>query len=347
MGAVEDQAGQRHAFGREPVDEERGLPQRVRFGGRHHDELGAPPLEQLVGAVGLLPEPAERRVQRLDERRGVGEHLRAQDRRHALHRQPDRPGDQSPDAAAGGQQQPPQPAVHEAAQSFRRVQEVQRVARRRGVHHDQVPFVFCREAVPASPWPCTPACPPATWPPSDRTGCPGSASARSAPEYWTTISSNVRRMSSIIACSSPDTSGASGTRWGVLPEILDAQRLRQSLGRVDRQHDDGAAVLGGAQRHRRRGRGLSDAARAAADDHAVGGVVQHRGHVQGRRGGAHRWAPFIALPAGRALRPVRRGCPGRRRRAVAAVRVGARRSRRVARRSRPGPRCASHAGSSR
>src|SRR5690242_4402782 len=27
-------------------------------------------------------------------------------------------------------------------------------------------------------------------------------------------------MSSIIACSSPDTSGASGTRWGVLPRSL-------------------------------------------------------------------------------------------------------------------------------
>src|SRR5690242_6470003 len=46
------------------------------------------------------------------------------------------------------------------------------------------------------------------------------ASARSGPEYWTTISSNVRRMSSIIACSSPDTSGASGTRWGTLPRLL-------------------------------------------------------------------------------------------------------------------------------
>src|SRR5690242_3349371 len=46
------------------------------------------------------------------------------------------------------------------------------------------------------------------------------ASARSGPEYWTTISSNVRRMSNIIACSSPDTSGASGTRWGTLPRLL-------------------------------------------------------------------------------------------------------------------------------
>ena len=46
------------------------------------------------------------------------------------------------------------------------------------------------------------------------------ASAVPDPEYCTTISSKVRRMSSIMACSSPVTSGANGTRCGLFPRSL-------------------------------------------------------------------------------------------------------------------------------
>src|SRR6185437_6389994 len=59
------------------------------------------------------------------------------------------------------------------------------------------------------------------------------ACARPGPGYWITISSKVRRMSSIIACSSPGTSAASGTRCGVLTRPLTpsacASRLAGSI----------------------------------------------------------------------------------------------------------------------
>ncbi|SHT81933.1 Uncharacterised protein [Mycobacteroides abscessus subsp. abscessus] len=63
VGAVEDQARQRHALLRQPLDEEGGLTQGVRFGGRNHDELSATPAQQFIGAVGLFPESAECGVQ--------------------------------------------------------------------------------------------------------------------------------------------------------------------------------------------------------------------------------------------------------------------------------------------
>ena len=64
-------------------------------------------------------------------------------------------------------------------------------------------------------------------------------------------------------------------------EILDAERLGEPLGRVDGQHHDRAAIFGGAQRHCRGGGGLADTARAAAHHDAVGRVAQDRAHVQG------------------------------------------------------------------
>ena len=105
-----------------------------------------------------------------------------------------------------------------------------------------------RVAGRVSPWPCTPACPPATSRRFGRTGSPGSPRRGRAPEYWITISSNVRRMSSIIACSSPGHLGRQRHPLRGVAQILDAQRLRQPLRRVDRQDDDRPAVLRGAHR---------------------------------------------------------------------------------------------------
>ena len=66
---VDDQPGQRHPLGGEPLDEVGRLAQRVRLGRGDHDERGAGRLEQLVGLLGALAEAAEHRLERGDERR--------------------------------------------------------------------------------------------------------------------------------------------------------------------------------------------------------------------------------------------------------------------------------------
>ena len=67
-GAVDDQAGQRHPLLAQPLDEVRRLAQRVRLGRRDDQERRTPVLEQLEGALRPLPEAAEERVERGDER---------------------------------------------------------------------------------------------------------------------------------------------------------------------------------------------------------------------------------------------------------------------------------------
>jgi hypothetical protein len=86
-------------------------------------------------------------------------------------------------------------------------------------------------------------------------------------------------------------------------EGLDAHRLRQPAGGVDGEDDDLAAALGSTQRESRGGRGLADAAGAAAHDDAGGGVVEEGVHVEpGRRTGVGgQWAhPALAGPLRRA-----------------------------------------------
>ena len=111
---------------------------------------------------------------------------------------------------------------------------------------------------------------------------PGSARARSGSACASTISSKVRFMSSIMACSSPSPSTPS-TRRGVLSSSVEAHGLRQPPGGVDGEHDDVAAALGRAQAERRRGGGLADAAGAAADDDPGARVVEERVEVEDRR----------------------------------------------------------------
>ena len=108
---------------------------------------------------------------------------------------------------AGRQQQLHEPAVEEAREPLGGVEEVQRAPRRRGVHDDQVPATGalrrpCR-AGRASPSPCTPACPRTSSTPRCRRGCFRICSAFSGLAWLCTTSSKVRFMSSIIASSEP------------------------------------------------------------------------------------------------------------------------------------------------
>ena len=89
---------------------------------------------------------------------------------------------------------------------------------------------------------------------------------------WRSIrSSNVRLASSIIAHSSPfisipcSANRSGSTRHLLVAELAQAERVREPLRRVDREHGD--LLAGGRRSHRDRRRGgrLADAARAGAD----------------------------------------------------------------------------------
>ncbi len=150
------------------------------------------------------------------------------------------------------------------------------------------------------------------WRRSDRTGCPESI-ARSGPEYCITISSNVRRMSSIIACSSPGTSGANGTRCGVLPRSLIpsacANRLAGSIVKTTTV------------------RPYSAARNASAAAVVVLPTPPAPQHTTTRLDVSARIAPIsrvfgvtlIEPPAGQVIPRARRGCQGRRRQRPSAI----------------------------
>ena len=194
------------------------------------------------------------------------------------------------------QQQPHEPAVEEAGEPLGRVEEVQRGARGRGVDDDQVPAAGAcgrpGRAGRASPSPCTPGCPRTSWRRRRRTGWPGSA----APSPGWPGSRPPRRR-----CASCPASSRRGCRPSVRPgrdarhrargvvERLDPHRLGQPAGRVDGEHDDLAAALGGPQREGGRGGGLADAAGAAADDDPL---------RRGRRAARRRRAPGSVAGAG-------------------------------------------------
>ena len=112
--------------------------------------------------VGPLAEAGLHPGERLEERHGVGEHVAAD---HPADRLQDRLGGEVEhlQPPAGGQHQHlEQRVVDEPGERVRRVEEVERVARRRRVDDDEVEAVVARAVRGAARPPCTPACPTAT-----------------------------------------------------------------------------------------------------------------------------------------------------------------------------------------
>ena len=159
-----------------------------------------------------------------------------------------------------------------------------------------------------------------TW--RGRRGSPGSAGPSPGLAWLSTTSSKVRFMSSIIASRLPPRSGSTpATGRGVLSSssipIDWASRRAGSIVSTTTLRPS----LGGPQGQRGRGRGLADAARAAADDDPGARVVEQRVDVErGRRpvrarpSGPTRVRGLVIRPSPRpgAWRPARRGSPGRR-----------------------------------
>ena len=141
--SVEHQPGERHLLGLEPLDEVRRFAQRVALRHGDDDERRTALLEQLVGLVGALAESAEHRLERGDEQAEVLQCLRAEHPVEDVGEHLDADGEHLEVRAAAGPggcgQHPDHPAVEEAAESLRRVEEVQRGSARWSVDDDEVP----------------------------------------------------------------------------------------------------------------------------------------------------------------------------------------------------------------
>ena len=73
MHPVEDEPGERHALGGQPIDEVRRLAQRVGLRRRDDEERRSRSLEQLVRRIRALAKSTEHRVERGDERLHVAQ----------------------------------------------------------------------------------------------------------------------------------------------------------------------------------------------------------------------------------------------------------------------------------
>ena len=275
--AVDDQSGQRHRLLLEPLDEVAGLPQGVALRCGDDDESGAGGLEQVVGGLRPLPEPAEHRLERADELRHVLEHLRTDDLGDDAGEEVE-PGADDPEVGLaaglrGGEQDADHAPVEERREPLRGVEEVQGRARRRGVHDDQVVVAAGLELAELL-----------------HRHVLLRAGEGAGQRLVEGVLQDLGRLVALgvgqddlvegplhvehhrverAAAGRVDALDAAG---GVV-QLGQAHRLRQPLGRVDREHDGTAPALGGSQRERGGGGRLADAAGAGAHQDP-GGVEQ-------------------------------------------------------------------------
>ena len=184
---------------------------------------------------------------------------------------------QRPEVGPGGEEEGAEEAVlQEVGQPAGRVEQVEGVAGRRACPPPPGRRPGPRSARRASPWPCTPGCPTGRRPGSGRGGWPGwPPPVRGSGRSGRTRSSKVPLVSSMRACSSPGQSPR--TTVGELVQRLDAQRVGQAPGRVDRDDAGPPPVPGRLEGEGGRHRGLADATGAAAHHHGpVGGQRPQR-----------------------------------------------------------------------
>ncbi len=228
-------------------------------------------LEQRADALGALREAVDHPAERAEEHRQVVQQV---DAGHALAaaRTRRRCRGRAPAAEPGrAQEHPDRAALEEARQPRRRVEEVERVARRRRVEHEQVEAALLVELVELR----------------DRRELLRAGdrarellvdpvgehlvAGRASGASRSISSSNVRLASSIIAHSSPRSrrraaKRSGSTSRGSLPSSSSPSEFASRLRGVDRDHRDPQPALGHPHRERGRGRRLADPAGPGADD---------------------------------------------------------------------------------
>ena len=136
--AVDDHAAERHPrLGQLAVEEDR-LLDRVVLGRGDDQERRRGVLEQRADALGALGEAVDQPAERAEEHRQVLEQV---DAGHALEQREHDAGPAPDDLAADpgrAEEHPDRAALEEAGEAAGRVEEVERVARRRRVEHEQV-----------------------------------------------------------------------------------------------------------------------------------------------------------------------------------------------------------------
>ena len=268
--AVDDQAAERHrGVGQLAVEEDRLLDGVVARRGDDH-ERRARVLEQRADAAGALGEAVDHPAERAEEDRQVVQQVDA--------RQPlEQPED---DAGAAAQQPAADPgrpdehldrtALEEGGQPARRVEEVERVARRRGVEHEQVVVALLVELVELG----------------DR-GELLRAGDRARELLVDPVGEHLvtrrrvrrqaldQRVEGALGVEhqrpqlAADLDAVLAEALGVdeprlVAELLEPERVGEPPRRVDRHHRDLEPALGHAHRDRGRRGGLPDAARAGA-----------------------------------------------------------------------------------
>jgi hypothetical protein len=151
LNAIDNQPTERHVFFAKPLDEIGSFAQRIRFGCRDNEESRAPILKEREGLVGPLAKTTEGCVDCRDEGAHIREYLCAEDLAQnasedskACGSQPTKPATSS---ARRGGEDADEPAIKERSQACRRIKEIERTARWRGIDHDQVPgrILLCAE----------------------------------------------------------------------------------------------------------------------------------------------------------------------------------------------------------
>ena len=296
-----------------------GLVERRRLEGRHHGEGRALVVQQ---ALDGLRARDESRVHRLEVQEELGDVLEELTAENAVGHLVEGPtGDVEHAAAALAahavrQRQPAQqPAAEEVRHPRRRIEEVDRVAGRGRVDHDEVVLAtrvdleqpLHRDVVVTLHEPRGEV---VVEPVLEDAVCRHLVGRVHEHEVVPRLLGVEHRRPELAARF--DACGLQHLRWDAvraIAETLEPERGREAARRVDREHEHLAAEMHGrAERGGRRDRGLADAARPAEDDDLLGGqqLVERDRGVGRRPAGVH--SPSSAPRASATMRVTRRPC---------------------------------------
>ena len=261
--AVHDQAAERHPRLAQLAVEEDRLLHRIVARRRHDQERRRRVLEQRADRPRPLGEAVDHPAQRAEEPAQIAQQVDARD---LLHRLEDQAG-AAPQQPGGLEEDADRAALEEAREPPGRVEEVQRVARRRRVEDEHVERAGLVELVELR----------------DRgellrAGHRGRellvdpvlehlvarALVRREP-----LDQLVERPLGVEHHRPQLALGLDRDPMRLVAELVEPERRRQPPGRVDRHDGDLQAPLGEPERDRRGGGGLAHASRAGADDHPL------------------------------------------------------------------------------